>query len=92
MPQLVHIDVSELEPPEPMATVLKSLQQLESDAALRVYHRRQPFPLFKLLDEMGYAYHCIELNYSEFAIYIWLKNEESLHDFCYQAANQELAS
>ncbi|WP_432474416.1 DUF2249 domain-containing protein [Amphritea sp. HPY] len=92
MPQLIHLDVSELEAPEPMSVILNELHQLKSDAALRIRHRKRPLPLYSLLQEMGFTYHCVELDVSELAIYIWPINDQILGEFCHQAANQERGS
>ncbi len=89
MPRLITLDVSELEPPEPMQVILERLSQLEADAALRILHRRQPFPLYTLLQESGYAHHCIRLGPDQFVIYIWPQSDASLAEFCHQSADQE---
>ena len=91
MPQLIHLDVSELEPPEPMSVILNELQQLNSDTALRVCHRKRPLPLYSFLQEMGYAYYCVELGVCDLVIYIWPEDDQLLGEFCHQAANQEQA-
>lgn len=92
MPQLIHLDVSELEAPEPMSVILNELHQLKSDTALRIRHRKRPLPLYSLLQEMGLAYHCVELDVCELVIYIWPQDDQLLGEFCHQAANQEQAS
>ncbi|GGK67274.1 DUF2249 domain-containing protein [Amphritea balenae] len=92
MPQLIHLDVSELEAPEPMSVILRELHQLKSDTALRIRHRKRPLPLYSLLQEMGFTYHCVEFDLCEFAIYIWPKNDHLLGEFCHQSAKQEQAS
>ena len=91
MTQLIYLDVSELEPPEPMAVILNKLQQLNSDTALRVCHRKRPLPLYSFLQEMGYTYHCVELSVCDVVIYIWPEDDQLLSEFCHQAANQEQA-
>ena len=89
MSQLIRLDVCELEPPEPMAKILNQLQQLPLNTALRVQHRRQPFPLYSLLAEMGFAHQCLELGYCDFAIYIWPDSDQQLQAYCEQAIEQE---
>jgi len=70
-PDIIPIDVSELEPPEPMEQILARLQQLQAGQLLRVRHRREPFPLYPMLEEAGYKYCCIPSGTEAFLIYIW---------------------
>lgn len=92
MPHLIHMDVSELEPPEPMSVILNELQQLSTDTAIRVFHRRRPLPLYSFLQKMGYSYHCVELGVCDVIIYIWPQDDQLLGEFCLQAASQEQSS
>ena len=39
------LDVSDLEPPEPLERILDALDQLGTGDWLHVRHRREPFPL-----------------------------------------------
>jgi len=52
----VTLDVSRLAPPEPMQKVLEALFDLPTGDRLRVLHRREPFPLYDILRQMGYAW------------------------------------
>lgn len=90
MPNLLALDVSDLEPPEPMTAILHELQQLNPDTALKVCHRKRPVPLFSFLQEMGYAYHCVELGVSNLVIYIWPEDDQLLAEFCHQQASQDI--
>lgn len=51
-----EIDVSRLEPPEPLERVLDALAALPPGDRLQVLHRRDPFPLYDFLHRMGYAW------------------------------------
>jgi uncharacterized protein (DUF2249 family) len=50
------LDVSDLEPPEPMLQVLAALTDLADDEALLMRHRREPVPLYAVLAGQGYRH------------------------------------
>jgi uncharacterized protein (DUF2249 family) len=50
------LDVSQLEPPEPLERILDALAALEPGDRLSVIHRRIPFPLFDMLRRMGHRW------------------------------------
>ena len=52
----VSLDVRALPPPEPLERILEALDRLPEGGRLRVWHRREPFPLYDLLRRMGYAW------------------------------------
>jgi len=86
---IVPIDVSELEPPEPMERILARLQQLQSGQLLRVRHRREPFPLYPMLERAGYKHCCIPSGTESFLIYIWLHSVPVNKAFCQTDAARE---
>jgi uncharacterized protein (DUF2249 family) len=51
------LDVSELEPPEPLERILDALADLPQGDWLHVLHRREPFPLYRMLHDMGYRWY-----------------------------------
>ncbi|WP_210395359.1 DUF2249 domain-containing protein [Motiliproteus sediminis] len=53
MSELIEFDVSELEPPEPLIQIIAAARTLSAHQLLRVVHRRDPLPLYPLLDELG---------------------------------------
>lgn len=65
------IDVSQLEPPEPMERIMDALADLPESAWLRVRHRRDPVPLYRLLRNMGYAWDTRCVNPGQYEILIW---------------------
>lgn len=69
--QQVYIDVSALEPPEPMTNILLALAQLQAGHYLKVFHRREPFPLYEKLNEAGWAYKCQCISENQFHIFIY---------------------
>jgi uncharacterized protein (DUF2249 family) len=68
------IDVSALEPPEPLERILDALADLPSGDWLLVRHRRDPVPLYRMLREMGYRWETTCLATDRFEILIWPAN------------------
>lgn len=67
----VFLDVSLLEPPEPMREILSALSTLSVQEVLAVTHRREPFPLYQQLSALGFHYVSEKLKDGHFTIYIW---------------------
>ena len=65
------IDVSGLEPPEPLERILDALADLRQGDHLRVKHRRDPVPLYQMLRDMGYEWATTQLAPGRFEIVIW---------------------
>jgi uncharacterized protein (DUF2249 family) len=55
-PEEILIDARWLEPPEPMEKVLHTLALLHSGQTIRLLLHREPFPLYLILREKGYAH------------------------------------
>ena len=68
--QVIPLDVSDLEPPQPMHKITAALQQLVIDEVLVVKHRRLPVPLFEMLTGR-FEYQCEEISPSHFQLYFW---------------------
>ena len=51
-----RLDVSDLPAPEPLERALDALATLPPGDRLLLCHRRQPYPLFDLLQRMGYRW------------------------------------
>ena len=66
-----HIDVRELEPPEPLELALDMAHNLRAGEYLRMLHRREPFPLYRLLEQDGFRYRLHYGGDSPFEILIW---------------------
>ena len=66
------LDVSDLEPPEPMERILDTLADIPEDDWLLVRHRRDPVPLYRILTDMGYQWRTERLAPGRFEILIWL--------------------
>jgi uncharacterized protein (DUF2249 family) len=55
------LDVSTLEPPEPMELILKEITKLAPKEHLQVLHRMEPYPLYPILEQRKYKY-TVKLN------------------------------
>ena len=65
------LDVSDLEPPEPLGRILDALDHLGAGDWLHVRHRREPFPLYGFLQRLGYAWRTERTGEASFDILIW---------------------
>jgi len=52
----IELDVRGLEPPEPLVRVLEALDTLPNDGQLLLKIDCRPLPLYRVLDQDGYAY------------------------------------
>jgi TusA-related sulfurtransferase len=50
------LDVSALEPPEPLERIIDALAEMPPGQRLRVLHRREPYALYNMLRQMGYQW------------------------------------
>jgi len=66
-----RIDVRELEPPEPLEIALDMAHKLRPGEYLRMLHRREPFPLYRLLEQDGFRYRLYSGGEYPFEILIW---------------------
>jgi uncharacterized protein (DUF2249 family) len=71
----VVLDVCGLEPPEPLERVLDALSYLESGRRLRVVIGREPFPLYRILENNGYSYRTTSRADYLYEVLIWKKDE-----------------
>jgi len=75
-PETTHIflDVSDLEPPEPLVRVLAKVESLRKGEYMHVRHRREPCLLYPNLEKKGFDYMSCS-NGSDFHIFIWRKED-----------------
>lgn len=66
-----RLDVSALEPPEPLERILDALADLPAGDWLRITHRREPFPLYRMLRDLGYRWHTREKFGSGIEMFVW---------------------
>ena len=67
----ILLQVQELAAPQPMELALDALDQLKSGQYIKMIHRMQPIPLYRILDENGFRYKVTASKTSAFDIYIW---------------------
>jgi len=52
----IELDVRGLPPPEPFINIMHALQTLPAKTSLHVHIHREPYPLYEVLLEGGYAW------------------------------------
>ncbi len=71
----VLLDVSDLEPPEPLVLTLEAANELKPGQYLRMLHRRDPCMLFQNLDEIEFDHLQREGSTTAVEVFIWRKND-----------------
>ena len=71
----IDLDVSELVPCEPLERITEQLHRLVTGSWLQVVHRQEPFPLYKLLEQGGFAWHTTAGGPAGYVIRIWRKGD-----------------
>jgi len=69
------LDVRDLAPPEPLERVLAALHALSGAQYLRARLPREPYPLYPLLQEFGYAWQARPADGAWFEILIWRRDD-----------------
>ncbi|MBK8975669.1 MAG: DUF2249 domain-containing protein [Planctomycetes bacterium] len=69
------VDVSDLPPPEPMRVALAALAELRPGERLILRHRREPFPLYPMLAELGFSHRTRPGAVTSYEIVIWRATE-----------------
>ena len=59
----VHIDVRDLEPPEPMMAILRTIDEGGIETALIAHLDREPIFLYPELDDRGWSHEIIPSSY-----------------------------
>ena len=75
MPDELLLDVSELEPPEPLELTLEAAEQLKPGQYLRMLHRRTPCILYGNLDNNGFKYFQRKGSTTAVEVFIWREND-----------------
>ena len=70
-----YVDVSRLDPPEPMEVILDKLGELGEGDYLKVHHSRNPVPLFRILRDLSYESVMRSPSPGHFEILIWAKGQ-----------------
>ena len=66
-----RLDVSDLEPCEPLERSLAAARALRPGDYLRILHRREPHLLYPLLEQLDCRWHCRPGRESAFEILVW---------------------
>jgi len=69
------LDVSGLEPPEPMERILQAIEELDTGDYLHVTHRREPRMIYPMLENMGIAWITRSGGPEGYDIFIWRKDD-----------------
>ena len=75
MPDEFLLDVSELEPPEPLELTLEAAEQLKPGQYLRMLHRRTPCILYGNLDDNNFKYFQRKGSTTAVEVFIWREND-----------------
>jgi len=87
MEQEVCLDVSGLEPPEPLVLTINYAQRLQPGQVLRMIHRRFPCLLEKNLHQLGFC--CRITEYAdEVVTLIWLDGDEAAKAYVEHAGTE----
>jgi uncharacterized protein (DUF2249 family) len=68
-----ELDVRGLPPPEPFEQIMRALSSLPDETVLQVQIHREPFPLYEMLRDNGYAWQNTPLADGSFSIRISLR-------------------
>ncbi len=71
----ILLDVSELEPPEPLTLTLEAAEDLAAGQYLRMLHRRDPCMLYGNLDDNGFKYIQREGTTTAVELFIWREDD-----------------
>lgn len=74
--RLLTLDVSQMEPPQPMIEILQKIQELGPKDVLEVSHHREPVPLYPQLEESGFEHSIEKLGENRFRLRVWRKVED----------------
>lgn len=69
------LDVSQLEPCEPLERILATIPNLQMGEYLRVLHRMEPYPLYSILTQQGYSWQSQPGQNVPIEIYIWRSDD-----------------
>jgi len=71
----ILLDVSDLEPPEPLTQTLEAAENLAAGQYLRMLHRRDPCMLYGNLDDNGFKYIQREGKTTAVELFIWREDD-----------------
>ncbi|MBF0275309.1 MAG: DUF2249 domain-containing protein [Nitrospinae bacterium] len=68
---IITVDCREMEPPNPMLSVLEAVEKMNKDDVVCMLHRKNPIPLYEKLVERGLHYDLKELEGGHIELLIW---------------------
>jgi hypothetical protein len=71
------LDVSELEPPEPLEAALEAVENYQAGRPICMRHRREPCALFPLLSDQNFSVRTYERREDFFEVVIWRTGDEA---------------
>lgn len=66
----IEVDCREMIPPEPFTAVTQAMAKLGVGESVLMVHRRQPYPLYAMLNELEYPFEVVIISDGEFHITI----------------------
>jgi len=69
------LDVSRLEPPEPLERILEAVKELDEGQYLHIRHRREPLLLYPLLEQMALNQETCCDTHGMYHILIWREED-----------------
>ena len=75
MSEEILLDVSDLEPPEPLEQTLEAADQLQPGQYLRMLHRRDPCMLYGNLENNHFKYFQREGSTTAVELFIWREDD-----------------
>lgn len=90
---LLVLDVSQLEPPEPLQQAVAAVDTLATGVCLCLLHRREPLLLYPILEQHGFDHITCATPHADngtaaFRIYIWRRHDTRAEAVACQALSQ----
>jgi len=75
------LDVSTLEPCEPLNRILAALEELNEGEYLHVLHRMEPQPLYRILEQRNFAWRLENGKRAPIELFIWQRVDTKAESF-----------
>jgi hypothetical protein len=73
----ILLDVSDMEPPDPLVLTLEAAEQLQPGQYVRMLHRREPCLLYPDLKDHNFSYYQREGLLAAVEVFIWRKDDNA---------------
>ncbi len=84
----LFLDVSHLEPPEPLVRALAEAERLGPGQYMRMLHRREPCLLYPNLDKRGFSHLTRSSAGGRFEVFIWNRGDDAARRAVLTAAGE----